>query len=77
MWLLSRQTFAMHTALVPQPYVALGQATAGMHTCVCGGAGQQQNAPTASAAASEASSAPDAVEQTAETPVEGKSPIPT
>ena len=28
MWLLSRQTFAMHTALVPQPYVALGQATA-------------------------------------------------
>lgn len=48
-----------------------------MHTCVCGGAGQQPNAPTASAAASEASSAPDAVEQTAETPVEGKSSIPT
>ncbi|KAL3152581.1 hypothetical protein ABBQ32_001602 [Trebouxia sp. C0010 RCD-2024] len=34
--------------------------------------GQQQSAPTASAAASEASSAPDALEQTAETPAEGK-----
>ena len=41
--------------------------------CGCDGAGQQQNAPTASAAASEASSAPDAMEQTAETPVEGRS----
>lgn len=39
---------------------------------VCDSAGQQQNAPTASAAASEASSAPDALEQTAETPAEGK-----
>ena len=40
-----------------------------MHAC--DGAGEQQDAPTASAAASEASSAPDALEQTAETPAEG------
>ena len=40
---------------------------------IYGGAGQEQDAPSASAAASEASSAPDALEQTAETPVEGKS----
>lgn len=40
--------------------------------CVRAAAGQQQSAPTASAAASEASSAPDALEQTAETPAEGK-----
>lgn len=33
--------------------------------------GQQQGAPTASAAASEASTATDALEQTAETPMEG------
>ena len=51
-----------------------------MPVCICVGALQQervyvaagQDGPTASAAASEASTAADALEQTAETPAEGQ-----
>ena len=48
------------------------QTSTALTLIACVSVGQQADGPTASAAASEASTAADALEQTAETPVEGR-----